>query len=623
MLNNQAERHRARIESVVTEHTYQHQRDAASRTFAKFEDGAKAVVIAAEMQSGKSGVALALACLQRLALSDADICDRKQLKDTLYLVTMADLALLDQAQQDLGVCPNIVISNFNNFRYALSQQFKQQAPKLIIIDECHYGSGSEAIRYSLVFDYLEQENPNCKIAFISATPFSALYAAGADSILRHQFNTRLVFHKTSHEYRGIREMHKNLQIVKLDNEQRDFCEDSLLRRRFIRQLQEHQGAGWSLIRVPSGSAQRAKNILLAHGISEDQIYVIGQKLTGLDDHELCSINEFKIAYDNARLFDDKVVAITVAGFRAGINFGQTMKEELINSWDSTIANIAAVVQANIGRACGYHSNTFAKHYTNLDAIKAYSDLLDYLEQSDDTNDFAGLHQLFEDICSRYQINGFDRGISVAPQLEASVSTKRDDSRTYLTARFLCVPAKLHESQPDFLQYTQDADLLAAIDLIRQEYLNDNGPFIKKNRALRGDHQNWIKAQWVNGVSYDNHTQSGPKARILSFIEALNNGEPVEFNLVVNPGGGEATEDKRVMATIFSVYNLSAQMDSYKRGMTDDDVFEMCDALQVERDDTLIVLFKRGEYSESLTQEKEQSQEIIYSRIRDKSVFSNQ
>ena len=104
---------------------------------------------------------------------------------------------------------------------------------------------------------------------------------------------------------------------------------------------------------------------------------------------------------------------------------------------------------------------------------------------------------------------------------------------------------------------------------------------------------------------------------------MNNGEPVEFNLVVNPGGGEATEDKRVMATIFSIYNLSAQMDSYKRGMTDDDVFEMCDALQVERDDTLIVLFKRGEYSESLTQEKEQSQEIIYSRIRDKSVFNNQ
>ena len=68
MLNNQAERHRTRIESVITEHTFEHQRDAASRTFSKFEDGAKAVVIAAEMQSGKSGVALALACLQRLAL---------------------------------------------------------------------------------------------------------------------------------------------------------------------------------------------------------------------------------------------------------------------------------------------------------------------------------------------------------------------------------------------------------------------------------------------------------------------------------------------------------------------------------------------------------------------------
>lgn len=135
MTNNQADCHRSRIQSVITEHTFEHQREVASRTFSKFQNGAKAVVIAAEMQSGKSGVALALTCLQRLALSDADICDRKQLKDTLYLVTMADLALLDQAQQDLGACPNIVISNFNNFRYAPSQQFKQQAPKLIIIDE--------------------------------------------------------------------------------------------------------------------------------------------------------------------------------------------------------------------------------------------------------------------------------------------------------------------------------------------------------------------------------------------------------------------------------------------------------------------------------------------------------
>ncbi|EGR09677.1 glutathione synthase domain protein [Vibrio cholerae HE48] len=38
------------------------------------------------MQAGKSGIALALCCLQRLSLSDTDICDRKQLKDTLYLV---------------------------------------------------------------------------------------------------------------------------------------------------------------------------------------------------------------------------------------------------------------------------------------------------------------------------------------------------------------------------------------------------------------------------------------------------------------------------------------------------------------------------------------------------------
>lgn len=174
------------------------------------------------MQSGKSGISLALACLQRQSLDDTVICDRKQLKDTLYLVTMADIALFDQAKHDLSACPNVVVSNFNNFRQALSLQFKNQQPKLIIIDECHYGSSSDAVRYSKVFDYLEKENQQCKVGFISATPFSALYAAGGDSILRHNFQTRLVFHKTSDEYHGIRQMHSSQQIIKLAEEQRDF-----------------------------------------------------------------------------------------------------------------------------------------------------------------------------------------------------------------------------------------------------------------------------------------------------------------------------------------------------------------------------------------------------------------
>jgi hypothetical protein len=58
-----------------------------------------------------------------------------------------------------------------------------------------------------------------------------------------------------------------------------------------------------------------------------------------------------------------------------------------------------------------------------------------------------------------------------------------------------------------------------------------------------------------------------------------------LNKIVNPGGGESTEDKRVMASIFSIYNLSRQMDAFKRSMD-----EICQILNVEPDNTIILLY---------------------------------
>ena len=78
-----AQKHRQHIINIL-DTTFKHQQAAAVKVQAALQTNARAVVVAAEMQSGKSGVALALACQQRLALNDTDICDRKQLKDTLY-----------------------------------------------------------------------------------------------------------------------------------------------------------------------------------------------------------------------------------------------------------------------------------------------------------------------------------------------------------------------------------------------------------------------------------------------------------------------------------------------------------------------------------------------------------
>lgn len=628
---NQPEIQRQRIKNILSSDAlHQHQIGAAQKTYSAFNNDVRAVVTAAEMQAGKSGIALALCCFQRLNLSDIDICDRKQLKDTLYLVTMPDTALRDQAEDDLKLAKNVVVSNFVNFEKALEADFKGNPPKLIIIDECHYGSNITGIRYSSIFDYLEKENDTCKVVFISATPFGALYGAETeyeealeisseaeedhnaqllqesnqaanhalqDSILRRDFSTRLVFHKTSNEYYGVREMFKNGRLINLDDDCRNFLIESNQRLSFINQFKQHEGMGWSLVRVPAGNAMEAKQLLISQGIEEHNIFILGNSLSGVPEDELSTIDRFKKEFDDAQLFGDKLVAITVAGCRAGINFGAMMKNNLISTWDSTIASVAAVVQANVGRACGYHSNNTSMHYTNGNAAEAYGAILDYLERtcSDHAaSDFEGLKEFFEDICQEYHVNGLDVGLTVKYKKRRPIG----DVETYSTDGYVAVPAKLLEADFDFTIFTKDKHILSAISILREEFTKKGTPSIKGNRAMRGKKKNWIKAQWVNGDSYDNPEKAGvdgpQKDRTIMLTDMLNNDEFVEFNRVVAPGSGELSENKLITATVFSIYNISRRK-VIKTIMTEHDVWDMCDHFNIPHDDTMFVLYKRGEY----------------------------
>lgn len=592
---DQAAKHRQRVRDALAANVFEHQRQAAERTFEKLNNGSRAVVLAAEMQSGKSGIALALSCLQRDSLSDEHICDKHQLKDVLYLVTMADTALLNQAQEDLLPARNVVVSNFIHFRSAIARDFKQHPPKLIIIDECHYGSAKSAIRYREVFNYLEQENLQGKVVFVSATPFSALFSSGEDSILKHNFNTAIVFHKASAEYRGIRQMHRDRQITKIAPDQRNFCNDSLMRRQLFQHLEAFDGPGWALIRVPPNNAQEARQVCINAGYSPDQVFIIGQSLKGVDENELTSLSEFKRECEAAIEFDEKVIAITVASFRAGINFGHDLKSHLLATWDSTVSNIAAVVQANIGRACGYHHNTDAIHFTNLDAISAYSEILAHLEIANSEPDLLAIRSTFESICERYEIQGFDRGLTEIPVQTEKQSTKPVTQQRYGVGDFAVVPLQVHEDSFSPNTFTQNTQLQRAAELIRDTLLDDEGPVIKPNRALRGSDKNWIKAQWVNGVTFDDYSNSMSSARYrtLHFLNELKEGASIDYETLVNPGGGESVDDKSVYAVIFSIYNLSAQVDKFKRAIDLYEMEDLCRELDIPSDDSIAILFERG------------------------------
>jgi superfamily II DNA or RNA helicase len=158
-MENQLTKHREKIQTLLSEPSvFLHQRNAARNTYQALQGETRAVIMAAEMQAGKSGVALATACYQRNSLSDKDICNPKYLRDTLYVMTMADTTLLAQAKEDLRPAGNVVVTNLVRFLADIEKHFRRQDPKLIIIDECHYGSGDSSVRYEALFDYIQNEN---------------------------------------------------------------------------------------------------------------------------------------------------------------------------------------------------------------------------------------------------------------------------------------------------------------------------------------------------------------------------------------------------------------------------------------------------------------------------------
>lgn len=658
-MQTKAKRMRELVQQILDGDTlHSHQKIAAQKTFAAFDGEVRAVVTAAEMQAGKSGVALALACLQRLSLSDEDICEKAKLKDTLYLVTMPDLALIDQAEKDLSLAKNIVVSNFVRFEQDLERNFKGHPPKLILIDECHYGSNAASIRYCSIFDYLERQNDQCKVVFISATPFGALYAAEQDyevakhlesvairendkaalreaqqlaetaarnSILRRDFQTKLVFHRTSPEYYGVRQMLASNKVTHLDSTTRNFLDQSVARDKFMQLFQHYEGAGWALVRVNAGMAMQAKDELIASGINPSNIFILGSNLQDVPDEELTTIDRFKREFDECIDFEEKLIAITVAGCRAGINFGQMMKTRLIATWDNTITSVASVVQANIGRACGYHQNRDAQHFTNLNAAQAYGAILDYLDKNTAehaASDFDGLREFFEDVCQEYNVNGLDVGLAIKSKRRRPIG----DVETYMTDSYVAVPSRLLNPEYDFTQHTSDPLLLKAIELLREEMVKGGGPNVKGNRAMRGTAKNWIKAQWVNGDSFDNpekaRKEGTMKERAIKFAQRLDDKRPIEFNQIVLPGAGEYTENKHVTAIVFSIFNISRR-DVAKKIMYKSDVHQMCAHFGIPHDDTMFLLFKRGEYDAEKTRIKIESNEgpDLITLIHDESQFS--
>ena len=613
MLTNNADGHRKKVQELLAR-TFSHQRHAAKVTFSALGHDCRTVIMAAEMQSGKSGVAVALACLQRNSLTDDEIINQSMLRDTLYLLTMPNTDLLSQAKEDLRPCMNVVVSNLIHFQRDLDKYFQSRKPKLIIIDECHFGSNEEAVRYERLFKYIENKNQECSVVFISATPLSALLAAESEAILRKNLKTKLVFHKASNDYHGITKMWSANQVVSLNGRSRNIMNKTKEREKLIEHVLSSDKPGWALVRVPGGTPMNAKNMFIKEGFDAENIFILGSSLSGVPANELVNVDQFKIEYEQGLLFGKKIIAITVAGVRAGINFGQEMKENLLATWDSTVSSVAAIVQANIGRACGYHTNLRALHFTNTSGVKAYADIVAYLEKNCATNatdDLTGLREEFERMCGLYDIKGLDAGARVNKGAKTNANATIYEYKAYHTDSYLVVPANL-TIDFDFSEYTDDPEYLRSIQLVRETLLRD-GLSVKSSRALPPN-SNSI-ANWVNGDTFSNPEKAnagGPiSERVARFTNLLDLDRDVLFNEVIPAGGGIEISEKTIGVYVFSIYNESRR-DIEKKAMTREEVNEVANIYGVPEDDTILLLFKKGEFSQ------EHTNEFIENKIKDAS-----
>lgn len=604
-MKSNAERLRNKVSEILNKKVFPHQRFAANNTFSALGPDCRCVIMAAEMQSGKSGVALALACLQRNSLTDIEIVNQSMLKDTVYVLTMPNKDLLAQAKDDLRPCMNVEVTNMQGFEKSIEKYFYRYAPKLIIIDECHYGSNEKAVRYEKLFDYIEKKNVDCNVVFISATPLSALLAAENDAILRQNLHTKLVFHKASDEYHGIKKMKVSNQVVSLNGHSRNIMNHSPERNDFVNHMKTADQAGWALIRVPSGSAMDAKSMLIKEGFDKENIFILGGSLSGVPSDELMDVDQFKIEYEQGMMFDKQMIAITVAGVRAGINFGQSMKENLLATWDSTVSSVAAIVQANIGRACGYHANKSALHFTNKSGVESYAAIVSYLEDNCSThatNDLEGLRDVFEKVCDDYEIRGLDAGTRINKGKKNTSNSKIFEYKAHATDSYLVVPGMLEEDG-DYSAYTDDSEYLKSIAVVREVLLKD-GVKVKDSRSLPPK-SNSI-ANWVNGDTFKNAEKAnagGPVfERVSTYTTSLDLDRNVNFNDIIPAGGGVNINERSVAVYVFSIYNKSKRSKIDKTVMTRSEVEEVSLAYGIPKDNTVLVLFKKGEFSERLTSE---------------------
>lgn len=339
--------------AIITTHTlplqrylnnmFANQAESVNSITADFESGKRHVILAAQMQSGKTGTFTHLA--------------KKTLKDhtefnVLHICPMSDTRLKEQAVRDYqSVIPT---EHMERVKILFLQDFKTstftiQKNTLIIIDESDRDSSKEQSldrllrhnRIQMDGNTSSLESKNYYILSVSATPFAEL----SDSHHQTSFNKHTVILSPGERYKGIRDFYErgnikpNFDIMKNID-------------KFITILRTHCERKYAIVRTHERTTKYDElfNILTRHDIRVVNCFPTSKNTLLKESTYIEDLNEF---------MSHPPASTTVIVIHNILRAGQVIPKEHIGMvWEgSSVGNTDATLQGLPGRCCGYHENT--------------------------------------------------------------------------------------------------------------------------------------------------------------------------------------------------------------------------------------------------------------------------
>lgn len=593
----------------------------------------RVVCASAETQMGKTTICK-LVCLKLIhGLKDDELLKLDH-KVVAYIENVANNDLVSQAAQNFESMSNnvdvLAVTKADNHIESLPVEHGI----LFIVDESHMGSDQLAKRLNSILSRIEdRNNPRDRILLVSATGFSSIYETAKEkSIMGYKAAIKVV--APSSKYRGIQSFIENKQVI-------DNSEESCLVKaknvipdtynQFIKLLKQ-PGAGLYIIRSTSNQTSKTKDLLLslrdASGsaiLKEQNIKIVATKLNDVEANELDAWDDVIGKYKAYKDRGQKLVIIVRGYLRVGIAMPHEMKQDLTATWDGTSSAVSSVVQALIGRACGYHDNSSAIHFANKKIISAHNELNKVLTEFAESDEvpLSDIALSIQKITENYGISNWDPGLAGVDRkrsrarIESKLSEPQFNVGGYGSYSFnpnnKLFPHKediyeLHESLVGRAANSEDDDEFKKLDellrIIHHQY-HPKGGEIRVGSGRRLSLKN-VSGQYINKNTFINPKHGQRRKLEIALSQLAEGDQEVSFNDLRTQGAGkkkiEVTDYIVYILSVYNTANLKKGESKTQSRLTQDLINKFCDSHDLPSDENVVIIFRKGVESEFLTKQ---------------------